>query len=225
MFNLTDIIYCDFDGTVTRKDALNAFLSKFAHTSWLDIEQDWHDGKIGSKICMEKQIKLIKNMNKSTLMKFLDSIEIDPYFSAFVKYVESKGKSVVILSDGFDIFISYALKKAGLNHIKFYSNKVTVTENNGKLNFKLDFPYHNNKCDMSLGVCKCNVVPENKPFIYVGDGLSDRCIAKKAQTLFAKNILGGLKEHCLKNNLQFIEYNDFSDILNYIKEDKNICKV
>ena len=54
---------------------------------------------------------------------------------------------------------------------------------------------------------------ENEKFIFAGDGLSDRCIASKANLLFAKN---SLKAHCIENNMNFVEFNDFNDILNHL---------
>ena len=44
-----DAIYCDFDGTITKKDAVNTFFEMYAPPKWLDSEQLWIEGKISSR--------------------------------------------------------------------------------------------------------------------------------------------------------------------------------
>ena len=37
-------IYCDFDGTITKKDAVNTFFEMYAPKEWLDYEKLWIEG-------------------------------------------------------------------------------------------------------------------------------------------------------------------------------------
>jgi len=41
------VLFLDFDGTITRRDAVDAILEKFADPRWLAIEEDWKSGRIG----------------------------------------------------------------------------------------------------------------------------------------------------------------------------------
>lgn len=219
MQNNFDLIYLDFDGTITKKDTVGAFLENFADKEWIDIELDWIKGKINSKTCMQMQLDLIKNLTQKDFDNFLNSIELQDGFLKFYKTAKENNKKITILSDGFDIFIDYTLKKANLD-IKFYSNHLDIKEENGFLKFKLFYPNEYKNCNLSLGNCKCAKLEKDitgyKKFIYAGDGLSDRCIASKSNLLFAKN---SLKSHCLKNGIKFNEFNDFFDILNYLSKE------
>lgn len=202
-----NIIYCDFDGTITKDDYVNKFLSLFADSKWLDIECQWLEGEIGSRECMQKQVELIKELPPHELNAFIDSIKIDEYFVEFYNYAKKNGYKLVILSDGFDLFISEVLKKHNLTDINYYSN--TLIYKNNK--FSLEFKNSNAKCSTGSGVCKCSKTLE-KNFYYIGDGLSDACVAKKATTLFAKD---KLQKFCDGNRINYINFKTFNDILNY----------
>ena len=51
-------------------------------------------------------------MEEKTLNDFINTFEIDQSFADFVNFVQSKGVKVVILSDGFDLFIEKILKNS-----------------------------------------------------------------------------------------------------------------
>ncbi len=219
MFKDYNSIYLDFDGTITKYDTVNSFFKNFADIKWLDVEKDWIEGKIDSKTCMQNQLNLIKNLDRIKLHEYLDSIEIQDGFIEFYTKTKTCGLKLTILSDGFDYFINYVLKKLNISDINFYSNKLNIFEENNYLKFELSFPNEEKRCDLSLGTCKCAKIQKNEKFIYAGDGLSDRCIASKSKLLFAKN---SLKKHCLKNKINFVEFDNFFDILSYLSKEGDI---
>jgi 2-hydroxy-3-keto-5-methylthiopentenyl-1-phosphate phosphatase len=45
--------------------------------------------------------------------------------------------------------------------------------------------------------------------VYVGDGLSDRCVAARADLLFAK---AALASHCLEHQLPYTSFESFDDV-------------
>ena len=81
---------------------------------------------------------------------------------------------------------------------------------NNKL--KIEFPHFNPSCDKGSGMCKCSKVNEND-FIYIGDGVRDSCVARKARKLFATK---SLIKYCEKNDIQHIPFENFLDIINCI---------
>lgn len=201
------IIYCDFDGTITKDDYVNKFLTCFADPKWLDVENQWIAGEIGSRECMQKQVALIKEMSQEELNQFISSIEIDEGFVQFYHYVKSIGFELVVLSDGFDLFIREVLKRYNLIDIKYYSN--TLLYKNKK--FSIEFQNSNHACKSGSGTCKCSKVRE-KNFYYIGDGLSDVCVAQKATILFAKD---KLQKYCNRNKINYVNFETFNDVLDY----------
>ena len=77
------IVVSDFDGTITKKDTLSKFLEDYADPRWLDIENDWRDGKFGSQECLTRQFALVSNLSPQIIDEFLDTVEIDEGFIPF----------------------------------------------------------------------------------------------------------------------------------------------
>ena len=203
-----DAIYCDFDGTITKKDSVNGFFELFA-PNWMDSEKLWIDGKISSRENAIIQVGLLKNISQKQLNDYLNSIEIDDYFLEFVEFVKLNNIKLTILSDGFDLFIQKVLERYSLD-IPYYANKLIYK--NGK--FSIEFPYFNENCDKKAGMCKCQKVKENR-FCYIGDGTSDLCIASKADLLFASK---NLHKYCKKNNIRHLHFTSFRNIIAMLED-------
>ena len=204
--NMFDAIYCDFDGTITKEDSVNSFFELYAK-NWMDSEKLWIEGKISSKENAIIQVGLLKNVSQKQLDDYIDSIEIDDYFLDFVDYVKSRNIKLTILSDGFDLFIQKILERYNLD-IPYYANKLIYK--NG--DFSIEFPYYEENCDKKAGMCKCHKVKEDK-FCCIGDGVSDLCIASKADFLFATK---NLYKYCNENNIKCSHFNSFRNIIDML---------
>ena len=203
-----DTIYCDFDGTITKRDSVNEFFELYA-PNWTDSEKLWIEGKISSRENAIIQVGLLNDVSQKQLDDYINSIEIDDYFLDFVDYLKSKNINLTILSDGFDLFIQKILERYNLD-IPYYANKLIYK--NGK--FSIEFPYYNENCNKKAGMCKCQKVLENS-FCYIGDGTSDLCIAKRADVLFATK---NLHKYCEKNLIKHHYFETFSNIIDKLEE-------
>lgn len=208
-------IFSDFDGTITKKDTLNEFLRINADPKWLEIEQRWIDGEIGSKECLKEQMQLFKNFSKTEIDKFIKNIEIDDTFIEFYKAVKKQNIDFFILSDGLDYFIRKVLANNGITDAKIYANRLLWKETS----LDVDFPNCNDKCDVKAGMCKCLIVEKCKnnvegDIVYIGDGVSDFCVSKKADFLFAKGKL--LNYYSTDKEKKILSFFNFSQIAEYI---------
>jgi len=202
-------IYCDFDGTITKNDAVNTFFAKYADKKWEDFENLWIDGKISSMENAIKQVALISPISQQEFDNYISTIEIDDYFLDFINYIQSKNIKFVILSDGFDLFIEKTMERYNIKNVEIFANHL-IYENN---KFRIEFPYHNPNCDINAGMCKCQKVKE-KDFCYIGDGTSDLCVAKKANILFASK---NLHKYCETNSIEHYQFKSFKNILEVLK--------
>ena len=215
IFKNIKYIFSDFDGTISKYDVVHKFIHNFAEGEVDTAEKLWCEGKLSTKECFNIQLQKVKTLTPEVLEKFLDEIEIDPYFVEFYRLVKKENKELIVLSDGFDCFIEKVFKNHNLSDIKVYSNHLETYIENGFLRFKLTSPNHNLNCSIGSGCCKCKAAEKySKNFIYIGDGLSDRCIAKKADLLFAKK---SLEVFCKNENVSYLPYKTFQDIINCIK--------
>ncbi len=205
-------ILSDFDGTITEKDALYFFFKQFATSEWLKVERLWTEGKIDSKKCLQDEFALVPNLSKSLIDKYLDTVTIDKYFKSFYELIKRKDMNLAIVSDGIDYFIERILQNNNIEGIEIISNHGEFE--NDKL--KLTFPNADTKCLNNAGTCKCKVVQMIKEryenVVYIGDGMSDFCVAGKADVLFAKN---SLALYCKENNIAHFRFTDFKGVINH----------
>ena len=210
------IVFCDFDGTFSEKDIGHRIFRHFSGGKNLELVRKWKDGLISSRDCLEKEAAMIEVM-PDQLYQFIDQFQLREGAVEFYRELKQKDIPFYIISDGADIYIKYMLDKNGLAEIPFFSNRVTIDSNQ----YRIEFPYDNNGCTR-CGSCKGariqDIVGQNRPgveIIFIGDGLSDICALPEADTIFAR---GDLLEFCQAKNINAIEYNNFFDILNKLKE-------
>ena len=213
------VIFCDFDGTITINDTVDHLLSIYANKNWINIEESWKNGEIGSKECLKKQLECIDYISEKQLNEFIEDIEIDVYFINFLEFIKiqenlnHKKIELYVVSDGFDFFINRTLEKYGIKRfVKVFSNKLNYSK--GKLTPV--FPLFNPYCKKDSGLCKCEIIKKFKKdmkVLYIGDGTSDICAANLADILFAKD---SLAEYCDQNAIKYIKFETFKDICEYL---------
>ena len=204
-------ILCDFDGTISKKDAIYYFFKTYCSEGWQNVEKLWVEKKIDSKECLKREFELVPNLSQKLIDDYLKTIDIDENFKDFYTFCKENNIDVCIVSDGIDYFIEKILELNGIKGIKVYSNHAEFI--NGK--YEYAYPNESKNCVNNLGTCKCNVFNNMKKqyekVVYVGDGISDYCVADKADILYAKT---SLVDYCERNEIKYFKYNTFADIKN-----------
>ncbi len=74
------IVFFDFDNTITKGDVFDNMLLKFSEgDAWRDFEERWNNKEIGSRECLEGQIKMV-SVTRRSLDAYLGRVRLDPYF-------------------------------------------------------------------------------------------------------------------------------------------------
>jgi len=214
-------IFCDFDGTVTKKDVWVDALGRFITNKdkFELVCRDFAEGKITSRECIERELSLVENFSFDIFDEYIFQQELDDYFYNFDDFCKENNFELYLLSEGLDYYIQKVLKKFNLK-LNFYSNHLITNEiiANGDKSIKLncEFPYSDEHCN-SCGMSKRNVLISNtndfdkEVSVFIGDGVSDFCVSNYADIVFAK---GTLASYCWKNNITYFEYKNFNDIIN-----------
>ena len=197
----------DFDGTVTTCDVVDELLRRYAKgKDWTRAEEAWRKGEIASDICLTRQLASVR-LSDAELKKFLKAIPLDPGFSLLVNFLRRKKIPLVILSDGFDLFIRKILSAKGFSRIPFRSNR--LLHRSGALD--PEFPYKNGcrRC----AHCKKDALralrTKAQRIVFIGDGLSDVCALENADHVFAK---GKLAAHCREEGIAFRHFRNLGDV-------------
>ena len=209
-------VIVDFDGTISRRDTTDLLLQGYAEPQWVEIEEEWLAGRIGSRECMSRQIELIR-MTTRDMRSFIEGIEIDWHFKSFVRQCQRHDLPVTIVSDGLDHIIHSVLERSGLENLQVRANQL---QHEGGDRWSLSSPNASNACHALSGTCKCSIAAQRADCLtlVIGDGRSDRCVAQDADFVFAK---AGLVRFCEEKRLPFQAFRDFahaSTLLNDLME-------
>ena len=211
--------FVDFDGTITIDDVGDSFFRKFSRFD------EYITLLIKNEISIEEYYYSVcaflpKELTESDIIEFAGGFEIDPNFKRFVDYCDSRNLPVLIISDGFDIYIRSILERYGLktnfsaNSLSGFGEKIIPLFNSAS-----------ESCTCPSASCKRNIMlnelgPDDLA-VYIGDGLSDFCAASHADIVFAKNSLAA---HCNKMKIPHHPYSNFFDVYrildNLIKKGK-----
>ncbi len=115
---------------------MDRLLERFANPLWRVVEEAWQGGRITSRECMRRQVKMLR-VSPEALNQELLNIRIDAGFHAFLQFCRSYGAEVKIVSDGLDRVVEAALTRAGLA-VPFFANRL---EWQGGNRWRLGFPF------------------------------------------------------------------------------------
>lgn len=208
----------DFDGTLTESDVFDDLVRGFSQDSaWAEAEREWVQGLISSDECMSRQIQSVRASRKA-FDAFLGAVRIDPSFASLRELADQLAIPMVILSDGFDLLIRKILGFHQIAPVPFRANHL----HQKRARFYPRFPYKRQArrfgCS-SCGHCKGATLSAHRRrvghFVYVGDGLSDRCVLQVADTIFAK---GDLARLCEDSHRDYHGYHTLKDVAAKLSE-------
>lgn len=181
----------DFDGTVTRADTVDAIHEAFALPIWRDVEALWEAGEIGSFDCMTRQAALLR-VAPAELDAFLDRVEVDWGLPGLLRACARAGAPVAVVSDGYDRAARRVLARMGAARLPIYANRLQPGAGD---RWRLSSPHRAEGC--AAGTCKCALAAAAaQPLtVLIGDGRSDRCLARRADLVFAKPALADWCRH------------------------------
>ncbi len=179
-------VFFDFDNTISKFDVLDDILRRFSTGNhWLKLERDWRARRIGSRKCLEGQVRGLR-ISREELKRYLKKVTVDPYFKKTLRLLNRNKVPCAILSDNFDFILKEILRHHGIGNIPVFCNRVRFQ---GRRLIPT-FPLFDPSCP-HCAHCKGQHLPQNRKIttIYIGDGFSDFCAAKRAGIVFAKATL------------------------------------
>jgi 2,3-diketo-5-methylthio-1-phosphopentane phosphatase/HAD superfamily hydrolase (TIGR01509 family) len=212
---MKQLILCDFDGTISIRDMGYNLVYRFTSGDWEAIDRDFCEGKIGSKEAYIRIANILKGDEQALLNFIHQHSNIDPHFTSFYQYCREKGIDVKIVSDGLDFYIKTVLEIHHLSEIPFYANCTHFLRGGG---VDISFPHSNEECGL-CGTCKKRLVQVHRKdydsILFIGNGLSDRCAAREADFVFAKDFL---YTYCIDQDITCHFFQNFSEILGDLKK-------
>ena len=203
------LIACDFDGTITRRDTLHVIVETFGGPGvWGAIEPDLQSGRLTLEQAMERQFAEVRATPEQVLEAVLREAPVRAGFHELLAWVAERGHRLVVLSSGFRTVIDAILAEAGIEGLTIHSHEARFSAHG----CELVWADRGERCERCGRPCKRHDLARyrrGERLVYVGDGISDRCAAKAADLVFARD---GLAEHLRAEGVPFVPFEDFFEV-------------
>ena len=204
------LIACDFDGTITCRDTLHVIIEEFGVTGvWDRLEPRLRAGEITVEQAMVEQFAAVRGTTEEILAAVRRESPVREGFVELVAWARAAGHRVVVFSSGFRTVIDAVLNDAGVGDLPVHSHEARFSEGG----CKLVWADRGEVCPLCGRRCKRHDLALHRrpgePVVYLGDGISDRCVARVADLVFAR---AGLAEHLAESGLEFLPFDDFHDV-------------
>lgn len=182
------VVFLDFDNTIATIDTFDDIILRYSiNDRWKKIEEDWKNGRIGSRECLTKQLEGVR-ISRKELHVYLKKVVLDPHFKKLLRFLKKKRIKTIVASDNFDFILKNIFKHNKIRNLKLYCNNLRLS---GDRLFP-SYPYRHKSCHQ-CGHCKEKNLLANTGIdsiiFYIGDGRSDICPALQADFVFAKDSL------------------------------------
>jgi 2,3-diketo-5-methylthio-1-phosphopentane phosphatase len=209
-------VLIDFDGTITLEDSVDAILSAFASSDWLQVEHAWEEGEIGSAECMRRQAALVR-ATPAHLDAFIEKIAIDHDLTNILDVCTRASAEVAIVSDGYDYVIARTLERIGAR-CRVISGCLSHAR---EARWRFETPNARVDCRTDASTCKCAVAAPVGAIV-IGDGRSDFCVAERAAFVFAK---GRLARHCRENGIAHQEITSLREVIAPLSDMLEVARI
>jgi 2,3-diketo-5-methylthio-1-phosphopentane phosphatase len=202
-------IACDFDGTITQRDTLHVIVETFGEGGvWGSIEPRLRAGEITLEEAMERQFAEVRATPEEVRRTVLREAPLRPGFHEFLDWARDRGHRVAILSSGFRSVIEAVLAAGGVTGVPIHSHEARFSPEG----CRLVWSDRGERCELCGRPCKRHDLAghlRGERLVYVGDGISDRCAAKMADLVFARD---GLAEHLAAEGHPYLPFEDFFEV-------------
>jgi 2-hydroxy-3-keto-5-methylthiopentenyl-1-phosphate phosphatase len=185
----------DWDGTVTEVDGLHMVLERFGDVGLYEAAER----RLGRDLTLHEVIALEFSSVRAPLAEVVDwllrSVRVRAGFAEL-----ADRHSPLVVSSGFHELIDPVLAREGID-VPVVANRLDADPDGWRTLFR-----EQALCAVCGERCKRSDVSGLGGFVYVGDGYSDRCIAKAAARVFARD---GLARYLSAEGVAFEPFVDF----------------
>lgn len=188
----------DWDGTVTERDTLDLVLREFGDPEvYRQVEHE-----LGRALSLHEVIALEFETVTAPLPEveawLVENVRVRPGFNELVTR-----RAPLVVSAGFHELIEPVLEREGVE-VELVANRVDASPGGWKAVFRDTEP-----CPVCGEPCKRAALPAGEPYVYAGDGYSDRCVALAAERVFAT---GSLATYLEGRGVPFEPLTDFHEL-------------
>jgi 2-hydroxy-3-keto-5-methylthiopentenyl-1-phosphate phosphatase len=186
----------DWDGTVTERDSLHMVLEHFGDLAVYRAAEEALGRGLPLNDVIAMEMRTVRAPLEEVLDWLLAEVRVRPGFADLVGRTDP-----IVVSAGFHELIEPVLARERVAP-RVVANRLDPRPEGWEASFRDVLP-----CEVCGEPCKRAAVRDLGAFTYVGDGVSDRCVALAADRVFARDALAAWLE------LQGTPYEPFVDFV------------
>jgi 2-hydroxy-3-keto-5-methylthiopentenyl-1-phosphate phosphatase len=198
MFAQLTRLVLDWDGTITERDTLHMAIEEFGDVELFHALEE----QIGRELTLNEVIGVemgtISAPFDAVLDWLLDTVVVRPGLPELVA-----AHDPLIISAGFHELIEPVLAREGVA-ATVVANRIEADPAGWRSTFLVREP-----CAVCGEPCKRVALAGAAPYVYVGDGISDRCASLAAERVFARS---GLAQYLTAQGVAYEPFEDLHDI-------------
>ena len=202
------LIQCDFDGTITDKDASFFILDAFVEGDWRKLLAEYAERKISVGHFNTTAFNMVKASEPALLKTIEGKIKIRPGLQQLIDYCQRQSFKFVIVSNGLDFYIRSILRNIGLENLEVHAAETIFRPEGLEVRYigpdgiqlNSDFKEAYTRLFLSQGY----------RVIYVGNGDSDIYPARLAYHVFARE---KLIVRCKETKIKYESFDDLNSVV------------
>ena len=202
------IVFCDFDGTITQQETFVSMLHHFAPEKMQEFGKLFSQKKTTLRLGVRGVVESIPSRFYGEMVAFIKEKPIRPGFKTFLKFLADREIPFYIISGGLKDSVQTRLAPFMDNISGIYAPMV---DDSGEF-LKMVSEYEAG--DELMAKVKVMETFSFDQSIAIGDGATDQKIALSASLVFARDRLSKFLE---TKGVQYIPWEDFHDIKNYLE--------
>ncbi|MGG4032632.1 2-hydroxy-3-keto-5-methylthiopentenyl-1-phosphate phosphatase [Paenibacillus cisolokensis] len=218
-----DIIFCDFDGTITVNDNIIAIIRHFDPPGWQPVVDDIIHQRKSVRQGVGELFRMLPSAKRREVTEFaVSQAKIRDGFAELLDYCRENDIEFLVTSGGIDFFVYPVLEPFGIpkenifcNGSDFSGERIEITWPNAC----------DSECSNDCGMCKPTVIRRYPPSAYnrmlIGDSVTDFAGAKLVDLVFSR---AQLTEKCRELGLPHIEFETFHDVIRHLRQERTITR-
>lgn len=209
----TLLIACDFDGTITEHDTLHLIVDTFGRRGlWQRIEPRLRAGEVSLEQAMQEEFATVRATPAQVVDLVLRDAGLRSGLQELVSWSATHGHRFIVFSSGFRVVIEAALTRWGFGDLEVVSHDALFTAEGCTLLWS----DRGEVCAVCGRHCKRHDLRHRhrgERVVYIGDGISDRCVARTADVVFAR---ADLARDLADAAVPFIPFHDFVQVREWL---------
>lgn len=209
MTNKRPIVFCDFDGTITERESLEAVLRRFNPQNHDAMMARLKAGEVTIRDGVREMVEGIASARYPEILSFVREIPIRPGFEAFLDFLDERGIPFVVLSGGLR-----GMVEARLGPLVERTHRIISADVDASGPWLAVFSEYESENEL---VAKARVM-ETFSFdaaIVIGDGITDFEMARHGSCIFARDSLAAYLD---RQGIGYHSWSDFYDVRDKLAE-------